>query len=76
LKISKKNSFVSLVFFSMSLDLDFNGKREVVINQLKEGDILEDRYKVLNFQKDCGLNLPSGNVWDLKDEKMYVYHFF
>lgn len=60
----------------MSLDLDFKGKREVVIDQLKEGDILEDRYKVLNFQKDCGWNLPSGNVWDLKDEKMYAYNFF
>ena len=54
----------------MSLDLDYRREREIVKDQIEEGEIIENRYKVLKFQKDSGWNLPSGSVWDLKDEKM------
>ena len=54
----------------MSDGQDYGSKRQIVISQLKEGDILESRYKVLKFQNDFGWNLPSGSVLDLKDGKM------
>ena len=61
----------------MSLEIDSENIRRIVTCQIKEGDILEDRYKVINFQKDSRWNTPSGSVLDLKDEKVYInFEFF